>query len=480
MMEPSHRRIVTWSLFSSPDGAWVGFSDQADGTIKRVAVTGGPALTISEVGASGMRGATWGEDDRIVFGTNADDGLWQVSVGGGAPEPLTTLDEAQGEQSHRWPELLPGGEAVLFTIFYQGLDIDTAQIAVLDLVTGEQRVLVSGGSYPKYTPTGHMVYGFQGTLRAVPFDTDQLTVTGDSVGILEGGRTLASGVADFALAQDGSLGYVAAGAAEVSPPRTLVWVDRAGREDAILAPVRTYVYPRLSPDGTKVALDIRDQENDIWVWDVTRTTLTRLTFGAGQDRAPVWTPDGQRIAFSSEQEGAPNLSWQAADGTGTVERMSESTNDQFPSSFSPDGSQLVFTDNRVDLAVLTLAEEPRTMPLVQTTFIQRNGEVSPDGRWLAYQSNEFGRFEVYVRPFPDVDQGHWQVSTGGGLAPLWARSGEELFFWRRMAPCYVRRSRVRRRSRLTRPHGYFKGPTLSRYLPGWAAPMTCPPMVSGS
>ena len=209
----------------SPDGAWVAFYDPADDTLKRIAVTGGPVLTIAAVGAPATRGVAWGKDDTIIFGTNANSGLWQVPVGGGAPEPLTTLDEAQGETNHRWPELLPSGEAVLFTILYSALDIDTAQIAVRDLVTGEQRVLVSGGSYPRYAPTGHIVYGFQGTLRAVPFDADQLAVTGDPVGILEGVHTLVSGAADFALAHDGSLVYVP-GSGQGGADRSLVWVER--------------------------------------------------------------------------------------------------------------------------------------------------------------------------------------------------------------------------------------------------------------
>ncbi len=292
---------------------------------------------------------------------------------------------------------------------------------VRDLETGEQRLLVSGGSYPKYVPTGHLVYGFAGTLWAVPFDLDTLMVTGNPVAVVEGVSTrVGSGAAYVAVAQDGSLVYVA-GAEGAADSRTLVWVDRQGREEAIPAPVRSYAYPRLSPDGTKIALDI-------WVWDLTRTTLTRLTFDPRLDAAPAWTPDGQRIAFLSEREGPRKLFWWAADGTGSVERLSESANDQYPSSFSPDGAQLAFMDTLDDLAVLTLTGDRQTTPLVKTTFAERNGEIAPDGRWLAYQSNESGQEEIYVRPFPNVDAGRWPVSTGGGTRPLWARSGEELFY----------------------------------------------------
>jgi serine/threonine-protein kinase len=315
---------------------------------------------------------------------------------------------------------------VLFTIRHAGDDADGAQIVVRHLGTGEQRVLVSGGSYPKYVSTGHLIYTFSGTLRAVPFDLERLTVTGNPVEVLEGLSTKASGSADVAVAQNGSLVYVAG--VKGGTPRTLVWVDRQGREEVTPAPARRYLLPRVSPDGTKVGLAIVDQENDIWVWDLIRTTLTRLTFDPGFDGDPVWTPDGLRIAFSSEQGGALNMFRRAADGTGSVERLSESANPQSPTSFSPDGTRLVFTEAFNDLAVLTMAGDRQVTPLVKTKFPERNGEISPDGKWLAYQSNESGLSEIYVRPFPNVDAGRWQVSTGGGTQPLWARDGKELFY----------------------------------------------------
>lgn len=177
---------------------------------------------------------------------------------------------------------------------------------------------------------------------------------------------------------------------------------------------------------------ILDQENDVWIWNLTRETLTRLTFDPGLDRMPVWTPDGRRVAFSSQRAGTDNLFWQAADGTGPVERLTESANAQFPTSFSPDGTRLLFreapADGASDIGILTLEGERRATPLMQTTFAEWNAEVSPDGRWIAYQSNESGRDEIYVRPFPQVDGGRWQVSTGGGTRPLWARNGRELFY----------------------------------------------------
>jgi serine/threonine-protein kinase len=236
---------------------------------------------------------------------------------------------------------------------------------------------------------------------------------------------------DASVAADGTLVYVPGGLV-ATPQRTLVWVDRRGREEALAAPPRAYRYPRLSPDGTKVAVEAQDQEGDIWIWDLGRQTLTRFTFDPTQDIYPVWTPDGRRLAFRSMRGGPPNVYWQAADGTGAVERLTETPNEQAPYAVTPDGKRLVLRQDGPktggDLMVLTLDGARRLTPLVQTTFNERNGEISPDGRWLAYESDESGREEIYVRPFPDVNGGRWQVSTGGGSEPLWARNGRELFY----------------------------------------------------
>jgi serine/threonine-protein kinase len=211
-----------------------------------------------------------------------------------------------------------------------------------------------------------------------------------------------------------------------------VWVDRQGRETPIPAPPRSYSYPRLSPDGTRIAVEVTAQEFDIWVWDLARATLTRVTFDPGADLYPVWTPDGRRLIFASDRAGARNFLWQAADGTGAVERLTDSPNQKVPTAVSPDGHQLIFTETAPktadDVMQMELDGTHRVTPLVQSPFAERNGIVSPDGRWLAYEANDSGRVEISVRPFPDVNSGHWQVSTAGGTRPLWARSGQELFY----------------------------------------------------
>ena len=214
--------------------------------------------------------------------------------------------------------------------------------------------------------------------------------------------------------------------------RSLVWVDRQGQETPIPAPPRNYAFPRLSPDGTRLAIYIPDQEIDIWLWDLARATLTRATFDPGVDVFPVWPPDGRQLLFSSARAGAVNLFAQAADGSGDVTQLTKSPNVQHATSVSPDGTRLVFTETAPttgqDVMQLRLDGTHAVTPLVQTPFSERNGEVSPDGRWLAYEANDSGRFNIYVRPFPDVSSGHWQVSTDGGTRPLWARNSQELFY----------------------------------------------------
>ena len=401
--------------------------------LKKVAITGGPALPLCRLEGQ-SRGATWGDDGSIVFATAAPSaGLQRVSSAGGEPTVLTKPNRERGEADHLWPQFLPGSQAVLFTITSTTSGIDASQVAVLDLRTGTTKILVRGGSQAQYVRSGHLVYAAAGTLRAIAFDVNRLEAIDTAVPVLAQVTTLPTGTAEFDVASDGTLVYVSGGAG-VAPGRTLVWVDRKGHEEPVkAAPARAYTYPRLSPDGMRVALDIRDQDFDIWVWDFARETLSRVTFDPGLDRAPAWTPDGRRVVFSSQASGVgTSLFWQAADGMGTAERLTQSPNVQFPSTVSPDGTRVVFSEGqnttRFDVMMLTLDKDHRVQPLVQTPFDERNGEVSLDGRWLAYESNDSGQVQIYVRPFPDVNKGRWQVSTGGGTQPLWARNGQELFY----------------------------------------------------
>ena len=417
--------------FVSPDGQWIGVFDGASAAaLKKVAITGGPAVILGRPDGA-TRGASWGADGTIIFATtNVTTGLQRIAATGGAPTVLTRPNRTGGEADHLWPEILPGGQAVLYTITATTGRLDQAQVAVLDLRTGTQTVLIRGGSDARYVSSGHLLYAAAGTLRAVAFDLARLAVVGTSVAVLPQVQTTATGAANVAVAADGTLVYVPGGVA-TGARSSLVWVDRQGQETPLPAPPRPYVYPRLSPDGTRLAFFIRDEELDVWLWDLARATLTRVTFDQGLDTYPVWTPDGRQLLLSSERAGGRNLFAQAADGTGAITRLTESPNAQFPTSVSPDGTRLVFTETATtgsDVLQLRLDGTRAVTPLVQTPFSERNGEVSPDGRWLAYEANDSGRFEIYVRPFPDVLRAVWQVSTEGGTRPLWARNSQELFY----------------------------------------------------
>jgi serine/threonine-protein kinase len=429
--------------FVSPDGQWVGFFE-GNATLKRVSITGGPALTVATLDGV-PRGATWLPDDTIVFATtNVTTGLQRVAAEGGMPTVVTRPDRAQGEQDHWSPEVLSGGRSVLFTITAGAGGFDAAQVAVLDLQTGTHKVLVRGGSDARYVTTGHLVYGAAGTLRAVAFDLASLETRGTPIPTVSEVLTTTSGAMNAVVGTDGVLVYVSGRSGSVE--RIIVWVDRQGQETSVPVPPRPYTYPRITPDGRRIALYIQDQESDVWLWDNERTTLTRATFEPGLDSYPVWTPDGRKLIFSSDRAGNRNLFWQAADGTGTAERLSESAYVQDPSAVSPEGARVIFHEttaaNGVDLMELHLDDGSgsiesspaqqrrarRVTPLVQTAFSELNGAISPDGRWLAYQANNSGQYEVYVRPYPDVSGGLRQVSTGGGTRPLWARTGQELFY----------------------------------------------------
>jgi len=411
------------SPFFSPDGQWIGFF--AAGKLKKVSTSGGASLTLCN--ATDHRGASWGPNDTIVFQPTIAGGLWQVSAAGGAPQKLTTPKEE--EISHRWPQFLPGGKAILFTASTGG-SYDDAQIAVQRLDTGEQKVLVRGGTYARYAPTGHLVYYRAGALMAVPFDPVGMEVIGAPASVVEGvmSSTAGSGAAQFSFSSLGSLVYVPGG--PQAGDRMLVWVDRNGAEQPLPAPPRAYDDPRLSPDGRQVAL-IEGATNDVWIYDILRATLTQLTFEGAAD-VPLWTSDGKRIVYVSAKAGARGIFWKPADGSGPEERLMTSEFGPLSSSPSPDGQTLAYYEPRPatgnDIWVVPLEGERKPKPFLQTPFSEGAPMFSPDGRWVAYSSDQSGRFEIYVQPFPGPG-GKWLISTNGGMAPVWSRHGRELFYY---------------------------------------------------
>ena len=408
--------------FFSPDGQWVGFF--ASGKLKKVSVSGGAELTLGD--AVQPRGVSWGSQGMIAFAPTAVSALQQVSDAGGASQPLTRLEK--GEFVHRWPEFLPGGKAVLFTGGAAAVNWTNAQVAVQSVGTGERRNLIQGGTQPRYAPSGHLVYAQGGNLMAVPFDPQRLAVTGTAVPVVEGVLESSFGAAQYSFSATGSLVYVPGGVQ--SAQRRLVWVSRNGAEQPVAAPARAYTFPRLSPDGRRVAAVIVEQGSQVWVCDLSRETLTRLTFDGNLNGNPVWTPDSKRIAFQSNGVGPANIFWQRADGSGGLERLTTSEYIHFPMSFSPDGQLLAFVEinptTGYDLWVLRLGDR-KTQPFLRTPFMESVPRFSPDGRWLVYISNEPGRYEIYVQPYPGPG-GKWQISTEGGTEPAWNPNGRELLY----------------------------------------------------
>ncbi len=418
--------------FFSPDGQWVGFF--AGNNLKKVSLASGAGVTVAELGSIAERGASWGADDTIVFAPLNFGGLWRVSGQGGTSQPLTKPDLQKGEVNHRWPELLPGGKAVIFTVKTVDLSsFDDAQIVVRLLDTGEQRVLLQG-AFAQYVSSGHLVYARRGSLQAAPFDLRQLQVTGPPVTVLEGVVTHPeSGAAQFAISRTGTLVY-ASGSSHMAD-RPLVWVDRQGTAKPLLDRRAAFVEPRISPDGRRLAVTIVGAFDRLWTSEIARGTLTRLTTLGGDHGDPVWTPDSSRITFAASmpQDQFYDLYWGSADGSGVTERLVkiDDSPSLAPTSWSPDGHTLLYQriDPKTGSDLWTLSTEAgrRAQPFLQTSFNEFGAVFSPNGRWVAYTSNESGRLEVYVRPFQGPGA-KIQISADGGAHPVWARSGHELFF----------------------------------------------------
>jgi Tol biopolymer transport system component len=414
----------------SPDGQSLAYF--SNGQLKRIAVTGGASVVISDLSTGGLLvpAASWEADGSLLFANT--EGIFRVPATGGTPELIIPSND----DFFYGPELLPDGNTVLFNVVDGGSSRAADQIVAQSIATGERTVVVTGGSDARYVPTGHIVYAFEDGLFGIAFDAANLQVSGGAVPLVQG-IARASGsqpAANYAIADDGTLAYVR-GNFGVSGLRRLVWVDREGYEEPIEAPPRAYVYAQLSPDDTRIVLDIRDQENDIWVWDIERKTLQRLTFDPDRNRGVVWSPDGERVAFSREIDGGEEIYWQASDGSGLAEPLTEGSGKPlFPVDITPDGTTLLYawSDLPRDILMVPIAGAPTAgTPILDGPANEGSPTVSPDGRWLAYTSDESGDYEVYVRPFPNVNSGRWQISTAGGFHPHWSRDGTELFY---MAP----------------------------------------------
>ena len=410
--------------FFSPDGRWIGFF--ADGELRKIELARGSSHTICQAPAD-SRGAAWGPDDYIVFAPSGASGLHRVSADGGAPTVLTTPESDQGEHSHRWPEILPGGKNVLFTVWgsYEAKD---APIAVLSLETGERRQLLRGGTDARYAPTGHLVYAKLAGLFAVPFDLEALRVIGPETALPQ--KVPAhpvSGVANFAIARNGALVYVERG---IARDHLLVWVDRRGKSAPVSDLRQDFWYPRVSPDG-RIAVRIVEESGrrDIWIYEGENRRRLIPTY-EGENLFPAWTPDGKRVTFNSEREGSLGLYSRAVEG-GVTEQLLSRENQQVPGSWSRDGRFLAFYEvhpsTQRDIWILPMEGERHPRPLVVTPFNELAPMFSPDGRWIAFVSNRSGRNEVYLLPFPGPGE-PVQITTEGGAEAVWGPDGSELFY----------------------------------------------------
>ena len=423
-------------LFFSPDGQWIGFF--ADGKLRKISVTGGAAITLFDIPS--LRGAWWGDDGTIVFATTSAGSprLQRVSAAGGSPS--LAGEAAPGEGAQRWPQLLPGGKAVLYSGNTTVSGWENGSLMVLPLPAGAPKVVMRGGFHGRYVRSGHLVYLHDGTLFAVAFDLATLQTAGEPVPVIEG--VLSSGVsggAQFTVSDAGTLLYTPGKANESGSP--ISWMDRAGTTTTLRAAPASWVLPRFSPDGQKLAVTIADKGLlDLWVYEHARDTMTRFTFDSANDRGSVWTPDGRRLAFASDRgsKGIYNIYWQRADGTGEIQRLTNSPMTQAPFSFHPSGKFLAYAEQRSnssqDLMILPIeGDETRGWKagtpavFLSTPAAEFVPMFSPDGRWIAYQSNESGRSEVFVRPFPGPG-GKWQISTGDGAIPMWSPTRPELLY----------------------------------------------------
>ncbi len=416
--------------FFSPDGQWLAFF--AEGKLKKVDVQGGALVTLCD--SPRDRGGSWGDDDGIVFqaSPSINAPLLRVSGQGGALKPVTKLEP--GDVTHRWPQVLPGSAAVLFTNATQPANYDTANLDVQSLKSGQRKTVLHGGYYGRYLATangGYLTYIREGTLFGVPFNAERLEARGTPAPLIESvASEPGAGSAQFDISQTGVLVYRSGNSGK---GQTIAWLDSTGRT-TLLMTKPALLRPRFSPDGKRLAYHRPgNKARDIWVYDLERDTHTQLTFTSTATTHMSWMPDGKHLVYGS---GSPPyaLWWIRADGSGEPQSLLEAKNPLWPQSVAPDGRRVAFVESTSDIFTLPLdlgdPEHPKPgkpEPLLATPAVEREAAFSPDGRWLAYQSDESGRPEVFVRPFPGPG-GKWRISTDGGAFPVWSRNRPELLF----------------------------------------------------
>ena len=421
IVQPLPGTDEAWGPFWSPDTRFVAFS--AGPSLKKVAVAGGPALTITNSSAVG--GGTWNRDGVILFAPGPGRPIFRVSSAGGSAIQVTSVDPSRQQSGHPWPYFLPDGRHFLYLAM--GANVENTGIYAGSLDSKETKLVLNANSSPLYSPPGYLLFVRAGTLLAQPFDADRLEVKGDAIPIAEGVQfSTVYGKAAVAVSQNGVLAYRSV---PTNAQFKLVWVDRKGAEQPLPGSPHTYRNPRLSPDGQRLAVTIDESGSHEWLLDIGRGTLTRLTFEGSYNGGMAWTPEGKRLTFGSNRAGPRNLFWQMADGSGSAERLATSDGAQVAGSWSPDGQVLAFEQagsaTGWDIWIFHSGER-KVEPFLHSRFNEIAPRFSPDGHWLAYASDESGRYEIYVQPYPGPG-GKSQISTEGGTEPVWARNGE-LFY----------------------------------------------------
>ena len=412
--------------FFSPDGQWVGFF--AAGQLKKTRIDGGEPVVLCN--APGGRGASWADDGRIIASLDLTTGLSQIPAEGGTPVPLTEL--SPGELSHRFPHVLPGDKAAVFTITTEYSYHENAGIGLVMLRDHTRRILLDhAGSYPRYLSSGHLIYAHQGTLFAIAMDAERMELRGNATPLIEVASEPVGGSVQVDFSRTGILVYRTSG---VRGMKTLAWLDRSGKLDPLPIEPGIYVMPHLSPDGNRLAIMAsQGLRTDLWIFDLVRGTKMRLTSGPNFNSSPVWTPDGRYLVFQS----AGGMYWVPSDAGAKPELLTESKNFQMPTSFTPDGASLVYTElnprTGPEIRIIPVnkvsghlrAGTPRVFTKV--AILNTFAVVSPDGHWLAYADAEGGVYEIHVRAVSG-NVAHVQVSNTGGILPMWSRNGRELFY----------------------------------------------------